>query len=138
MRLLAAPAETRTFTSTVVPTADSTMLYKAAIERYFNAYIQADTDTLLDSLDPDGPMYPQPAAIEQLRATASGNALQGEAVVKDITVVEESADKAQVEVTLYMRVDIYSNGNFREETSYPICELRLKDGKWRLFDVKIQ
>ena len=114
------------------------MLYKVAIERYFNAYIKADVDTLLDSLHPDGPMHPQPAAIKQLRATASGNALPEEAVVKDITVVEESADKAQVKVTLFMRVDINKNGSFQEETSHPICELRLKAGKWRLFNVKVQ
>ena len=98
--------------------------------------MKADLDTLLDSLDPNGPMYPQPAAIKQLRSTASGNALQGSAVVKDLSVLEESPDKARVRVTLFMSVDIYSNGNFREETSHPTCELRLKDGKWRLFNMK--
>lgn len=120
-----------------VPT-DNTPLYKAAVERYFNAYIQADLDTLLDSLDPQGPMYPQPAAIEQLRASTSGNALQGEAVVKDLTVIEDSTDTARVNVTLYMRVDVNSNGNFQEETSAVICELRFKDGKWRLYNVETQ
>jgi hypothetical protein len=117
---------------------DNEVLYKVAIERYFNSYIKADLDNLLDSLHPDGPMYPSPAAIEQLRATASSNALQGRAEVKDITVLEEGADRARVKVTLFMRVDVNGNGTFQEETSYPTCELRLKDGKWRLFNAETQ
>jgi hypothetical protein len=125
----AAPSATAT-------TPDNSSLYKAAIERYFNAYIQADVDTLLDALDPNGPLYPAPEAIAQLRATASTNALQGEAVVQDITIDEESADKALVTVTLYMRVDLQSDGNFQEDTGTISCELRFIDGKWRIYNME--
>lgn len=125
----AAPSATAT-------TPDNSSLYKAAIERYFNAYIQADVDTLLDALDPNGPLYPAPEAIAQLRATASTNALQGEAVVQDITIDEESADKALVTVTLYMRVDLQSDGNFQEDTGTISCDLRFIDGKWRIYNME--
>ena len=75
----------------VAPTSpENEQLYKIAIERYFNAYIKADLDTLLDALDPTGPMYPKPPAIKQLRETASNNALQGAATVREIKVIEES------------------------------------------------
>jgi len=126
-----------TVTATSAP-ADNTPLYKAAVERYFNAYLQADLDSLLDSLDPQGPMYPQPAAIEQLRTSAGGNALQGEAVVKDLTVITDNTDTARVNVTISMRVDVNGNGNFQEETDVVICELRFKDGMWRLYNVETQ
>jgi hypothetical protein len=113
-------------------------IYKVAIEHYFNAYIKADIDNLLDALHPDGPMYPQPAAINQLRSSANENALKGNAVAKDISIIEESIDKVRVKITLFMRVDVNNNGNFQEETAYPTCELRLKNGKWRLFKVEVQ
>jgi hypothetical protein len=108
--------------------------YKVAIERYFNAYIKADLDTLLDALDPAGPMYPKPPAIKQLRETASNNALQGAATAKELQVIEQSAERARVSLTMFMRVDVNKDGHFREETSHPICELRLKEGKWRIFN----
>jgi hypothetical protein len=125
--------------STISNTAvDNKVLYKVAIERYFNAYIKADLDTVLDSLDPDGPLYPGPDAIEQLRDTAGGSAVEGEAVIQDLTVLEESASSARVKATLFMRVDLNNTGNFQEETDYPICELRFKDGMWRLFNVETE
>jgi hypothetical protein len=42
----------------------------------------------------------------------------------------------RVNVTLFMRVDIYKNGQFREETSQLTCRLKKKDGKWRLYNAK--
>jgi hypothetical protein len=113
---------------------ESEQLYKVAIERYFNAYIKADLDTLLDALDPAGPMYPKPPAIKQLRETVTSNALQGAATVREIKVIEQSSEKARVSVTMFMRVDVNRDGSFREETSHPTCELRLGEGKWRIFN----
>jgi hypothetical protein len=109
-------------------------LYKAAIERYFNAYMKADLDVLLDALDPAGPMYPKPPAIEQLRQTAKGNALQGSATASEIKILEQSPQKARVAFKMFIRVDINSDGHFREETSHPTCELRRTGGKWRIFN----
>ena len=113
---------------------DNRTVYKDAIERYFNAYMKADIDGLLASLHPEGPMYPEPAAIQQLRNTASGNALPGEAVVKQIEILEEGEAEARVRVSLLMRVDIGNSGNFREETSHLTCELRKHYEEWRLFN----
>ncbi len=127
------PPETIVDTTTGESATDSKTVYKAIIERYFNAYMKADLDGLLASLHPGGPMYPKRAAIQQLRSTASGNALPGEAVVKSIEILEEGESKARVKATLFMRADIHKNGNFREETSHPTCELRKYDGQWRLF-----
>jgi hypothetical protein len=108
--------------------------YKSAVERYFNAYMKADLDTLLDSLDPAGPMYPKPAAIAQLRATAAGNAVPGEAAVKQLTVVEPNNQKAIVKMTMVIRADLNRTGNYQTETSHPTCELRSNGGKWRIFN----
>ena len=133
---------TLVFTSCSLITGASTEsnegLYKAAIERYFNSVIQADTDTFLDSLDPLGPAYPDAATIEQLRADANENGLPGEAVVKNITVIEESATRATVKVTLFLSVDFDRNGEFDEETYYPTFELTFKNGVWRIFDGKVE
>jgi len=118
-------------------TVDETV-YKDVIESYSNAYMKADLAALLASLHPDGPMYPKPAAINQLRSSATGNALQGEAVVKTIDVLEQNDSRARVRVTLFMRADIYRHGNFREETSHPTCELRKHEGSWRLFNATTQ
>ncbi len=127
-------------TNTTTKAGDDTTSNKAsyveAIERYFNAYMKADPDALLDSLDPDGPMYPSSSAIQQLRSTAKGNAVHGEATVKDASILSESSKKAVVKVSLFMRVDIYGDGNFREETSLTTCELRLSNGKWRLYNAE--
>ena len=114
--------------------ADNTLLYKIAIERYINAYIRADLDTVLDSLDPDGPMYPDPEEIQHLQDTAAESSLEGEASVTDLTILEESSNRARVRVTIFMRLDLYGEGNFEEDTSEVTIELTLKDGKWRLYD----
>jgi hypothetical protein len=128
-----APANTQAGTAT-----DNTAIYKAAIERYFNAYMQADVDTLLDSMDPDGPMYPAPDAIEQLRSTASGGAVPGTTEVTDISVIEESTDSARVQATVFVQADLDGTGTFTEETQEVIAELRLGDGTWRLYNAEIQ
>jgi hypothetical protein len=113
---------------------DNNALYKAAIERYFNAYIKADLDTLLDSLDPEGLLYPEPETIQNLRDTAESSAVEGEAVVKDITVLEESSVKAKVKATVYMRIDMSGSGDFQEDTSDVTFDLSFKDGTWRLYN----
>jgi hypothetical protein len=122
----------------VSPTPDLKAVYTAAIERYFNAYIQADLDALLDSMDPAGPLYPDAAAIEQLRATAGQNALEGEALVTALTVLEESADAASVQATLAIRVDVAGDGNFEEQTGNLTCELKFSDGKWRIYNMEVR
>jgi hypothetical protein len=112
--------------------------YKTAIERYFNSYIQADVENLLDSMDPDGPLYPGPDAIEKLRSTAAGGAVPGSTEVTGISVIEESADSARVQATVFMRADLEGTGTFTEDTQDVVCELRLKDGTWRLYSADIQ
>ena len=113
----------------------NTALYKTAIERYLNAYIKADLDTMLDSMDADGPLYPSPDAIENLRNTAEGSAIEGEIIVKELTVLEESSTKAKVKASIYMRLDISGNGDWQEDTSDTTLDLTLKNGTWRLYDV---
>jgi hypothetical protein len=109
-------------------------LYKNAIERYLKAYIKADLDTLLDSLDADGPLYPSPDTIENLRNTANGSAVEGEVIVKELTVLEESSAKAKVKATVYMHLDMSGNGDWQEDTRDVIFDLTLKNGTWRLYD----
>ncbi|OGN99771.1 MAG: hypothetical protein A2Y58_03950 [Chloroflexi bacterium RBG_13_51_52] len=111
---------------------DNSLLYKTALERYFNAYIQADLDALLDSLDPDGPLYPDPDDIQNLRDTAAGNSYEGKVVVSDISILEEGDGRARIKAKLYMAIDLYDNGQYQEQESYFIFELTLKGGKWRL------
>jgi hypothetical protein len=113
-------------------------LYKAAIERYYNSIFHYDVDALLDSLDPIGLIYPDAATIEELRATTNETALHGEALVKDLTILEESATRAKVKVTLFLSVDFDNNGEFDEETYYPTFELTFKDGIWRIFNVTVE
>jgi len=116
---------------------DDTLLYKDTIERYLNALIQADTDAFLDSLDPGGPLYPGPEAIEQLRDTASESALQGEAVVDNLSVIEKLTDRVQVRAEVFSRVDMYDTGDFEEETSYFTFELTFVNGKWLIYDFTV-
>ena len=110
-------------------------LYKAAIERYFTSVIEADTDTFLDSIDPLSSIYPPPDAIADLRANWKDSAVPGEAVVQELTILEESATKAKVKVRLFLRVDLDENGEFDENTAFPTFELTFKDGIWRIFSV---
>ena len=113
---------------------DNSLVYKATIERYMNAYIRADLDTVLDSLDPDGPMYPSPGEIQEFQDTAAESSLEGEASITDITILEESSDHARVQVTVYMKIDLYGGGNYEEDTTEGIFELTLKDGNWRIYN----
>jgi hypothetical protein len=108
-------------------------LYKAAIERYYNAVLQVDVDTFLDSLDPLGPLYPNDTYIKQLRDKAVNGAYPGEVAVKELTVLEESDTRAKVKVTLFIRVDVDRSGNFYEDTFTPTFDLTCKDGVWRIF-----
>lgn len=112
---------------------DNDELYKAAIERFYDALLKVDIDNFLDSLDPLGPLYPDAASIEELRAEAEKGAYAGEVVVKELTTLEESATRAKVKVTLFMSVDIDRSGKFYEETFSPTFDLTCKDGVWRVF-----
>jgi predicted small secreted protein len=107
-------------------------LYKAAIERYYASILQADIDTFLDSIDPMGPMYPTPAEAEEFRTKL--NATPGEVTVKELNVLEESANKARVEVDLFMSIDFERDGEFYESTLHATFELALKGGTWRIFN----
>lgn len=108
--------------------------YKATIERYYTSIMNSDIDTFLDCLDPLGPMYPDAATIEQLRAESANNSLPGEAIVKKITILEESGTRAKVKVMLFMSIDFDRDGKFDEETFYPTFDLTFKDGVWRVFN----
>lgn len=113
---------------------DNTALYKNAIERYLYAYIKADLDTLLDSMDADGPLYPSPDVIENLRNTAESSAMEGEVIVKELTVLEESPNKTKVKASVYIRLDTSGNGDWQEDTRDTTFELTFKNGAWRLYD----
>ncbi len=62
------------------------------------------------------------------------NALDGLATVKDITVLRQSTERADVQMTMFMRVDIDKDGRYREETSNLTCELHFRYDKWRIFN----
>jgi len=113
-------------------------LYKAAIERYFNSIIQADTDSLLDSTDPLSYLYPSADVIEELRAEWKEYAAPGEAIVKELTTLEESATRATVKANLFIRADFDKNGEFDEITSNQTIELTYKNGVWRIFDRTVE
>ena len=117
---------------------DNDTLYKAAIERYYNSIIQADIDVLLDSIDPLSSLYPSDDVIAQLRAVWKEYAVPGEAIVKELTTLEESATRALVKATIFARTDFDKNGEFEEETSNQIIELTYKNGTWRIFNGTVE
>jgi len=117
---------------------DNDTLYKAAIERYFNSIIHADIEILLDSTDPLSYLYPGPDVIEELRATWKEYAAPGETVVKELTILEESATRALVKANLFIRADFENIGEFDEITSIQTIELTYKNGVWRIFNRTIE
>jgi hypothetical protein len=112
---------------------DASAPYKEVIEQHLNALIQADTDAYLGSLDPNGPFYPGPEAIQELRDTESESAFNGEARVEKLSVIEESTNRAQVRATIFTRFDLLDTGEFKENTSDFLFELTLVDGKWLIY-----
>ncbi len=120
------------------PSGNTKELYKAAIERYYNSVIQADTDTFLDSIDPLSSLYPPPDVIETLRTNWEDSAALGEAVVQELTIIEESAARAKVKAKVLLRVDLEQDGEFNEDTIFPTFELTFKDGTWRIFSTKVE
>jgi hypothetical protein len=114
-------------------TSDASALYKEVIEQHLNALIQSDTDAYLSSLDPNGPFYPGPEAIQELRDTESEVTLIGEASVENLSVIEESANRAQVRATIFTRFDLHNTGEFTENTADFLFELTLVNGKWLIY-----
>jgi hypothetical protein len=113
---------------------DNSLLYETLLERYFNAYIKADLDTLLDCLDPDGPLYPEPEAIQNLRDSAAGSAVKGQADASDIDILDEGDGRARVKAEIFLSIDPNNNGEYVNQVSTFIFEFTVKNGKLRLFD----
>lgn len=109
--------------------------FRAVVEQYFNSYMKADVDHLLATLHPQGPMYPAESAIKQLRDTAKGNAVPGEAKASDVKVTELNDATASAKMTLKMRADVQRNGNYREQTSVITVQMRKLDRNWRIWKI---
>jgi len=107
------------------------------IEQYFYAYMKADVDSMLLALHPDGPMYPDDLAIKKLRETAAGNSVVGQTKITGIKIIENDQSSAQVKIQIFMKADVYGNGNFKEEKSTLVCEMKKLNGEWLLFNIKL-
>jgi hypothetical protein len=112
----------------------NTNAYRAAIERYFAAYLDTNVDTTLASLDTDSPMYPSEEEIESARSTEDV-VIKGEITVNNMVVVTENPTKATVKADIYRHVDIGETGNWAEDTSKLIFDLTYKNGAWRIYDI---
>lgn len=117
------------------PTPDNKALYSAAIERYYDAYIHADVDELLDSLDKTSPAYPDDNTIEELRTTAADNVLAGTTTVTALNIDYEAAAAATVTASVTLQVDVAKDGNFIEQSGDITVELRLNEGVWRIYNM---
>lgn len=109
--------------------------FRVVVEQYFNSYMKADLDRMLATLHPEGPMYPSESAIKQLRDTAKGNAVPGEAKASDVKVTELNDATAIAKMTLKMRADVQRNGNYREQTSVITVQMRKLDRNWRIWKI---
>lgn len=108
---------------------------RSVVEGYFNHYMKARLDAMLAILHPKGPMYPSEKAIAQLRSSAAGNAIQGEANVLEVKEFEIKNDVATARLVLKMRADTQRNGTFRDEVSQITVEMRQVDGRWRVWKI---
>ena len=126
----ATPPQSKAPTSTTVAEE-----FRAITEQYFNSYMGADVDRMLATLHPQGPMNPAEWAIKQLRDTAKGNAVPGEAKASDVKVTELNDATASVKMTLKMRADVQHNGNYREQTSVITVQMRKLGRDWRIWKI---
>jgi len=121
-------------TAAPVP-ADPGEQFRLTVETYFNCYMHAELDPMLGTLHPDGPMYPEKWALDQLRTSAASGAVSGSARVFDVRVTDISATSATASMKVEMRVDVQKNGNYQQQTSPIVVQMRKHDGQWRIWKI---
>ncbi len=112
----------------------NTNAYKAAIDRYFQAYLDTDVDATLESMDTDSPLYPSAETIEAARSSEDV-VIKGEITVNNLVVVTESLTQATVKADIYRHVDIGETGNWEEDTTNLVFDLTYKNGAWRIYNI---
>ena len=105
---------------------------RAAIESYYNAFLNADVDALVDALHPEGPMYPAPTMIDELRATADETTLDGTATIKDYRVIASRENEATVWVAMSISADLAGDGRLSRDEQTALCDMRKLEGHWKL------
>jgi len=103
-------------------------IYKTTIDEYYQAYVNADIDGMLNILDPAGPLYPAKSTIQQWRDNPDAYKVDGEIRVDSLAIISENISRAKVQVVLYMHAGSYEN------SINSTFELSFKDGAWLIFD----